>query len=90
MFFSLGDFNNNEFGIQNIDAVEKVFAFRIYDRWGNLVFNAEDFDPNVQNFVWDGRYNEDNAIPGVYVYLVNLVLRGGEPVTLAGDVTLLK
>ena len=88
--FSVGDFNNNEFGIQNIDAVEKVFAFRIYDRWGNLVFNAEDFDPNVQNFVWDGRYNEDNAIPGVYVYFVNLVLRGGEPITLAGDITLLK
>ena len=50
---------------------------RIWDRWGNLVFEKEahggPFEPfNPEELYWDGNYNGDPAASDVYIYDIEL------------------
>jgi hypothetical protein len=65
--------------------VTKVEYFNVFDRWGGVVYANTNFLPNDPAQGWDGR----NANPGVYVYMVSLLLRDGSTRFLIGDVTLL-
>lgn len=60
----------------------------IFDRWGNLVFQS-----NGTQFVWDGRFHEEELQPGVFTYIMVItLLNNGQQETklLKGDVTLLR
>ncbi len=62
--------------------------FRVYDRWGNLMFETDD---PIRG--WDGYFNDDIVNPGVFVWLYTIeIMACEEPITLfdKGDVTLLK
>ena len=62
---------------------------RIYDRWGNLLF--ETFDPGQG---WDGRVNGKLLTPGVYMYTAELQLEEPQkPVEtrrISGSITLVR
>ena len=89
--FSLNDFRNNKFRIYFGEGdVEHVNFLRIYDRWGNLVFNEEEFDPVHEDIFWDGHFNDKPVLPGVYVYMTELLLEDGETELFIGDITLLR
>jgi gliding motility-associated-like protein len=60
-------------------------VFRIYDRWGNKVF--ESTDPKQ---CWDGLYKGDALDPGVFVYSFNATLSNGEVVQKKGNITLIR
>ena len=66
------------------------FKLEIYNRWGNQIFFAEDFSAGDSSFGWNGRKNNQDAVIGVYVYLVVALLPNGEEVTSVGDVTLVR
>ena len=60
----------------------------IYDRWGNLVFAS-----TVVPFVWNGRFNDEAVMPGVYVYRIKVdyrVLGEEQEKLLSGDVTVVR
>ncbi len=59
--------------------------FRIYNRWGELIFETQDIDAG-----WDGRYNGTDATVGVYVYALSGHKDNGEKVFMKGNVTLLR
>ncbi len=60
--------------------------FRVYDRWGQLIFETEDIDEG-----WDGYYKNSAQPVGTYVYDVQGTnLSSGESVHLIGDFTLVK
>ena len=69
------------------DAV--IRSMRIYDRWGNLVFEVMDFPSNDPAFGWDGRYGGREAERGVYVYQLTYE-EGGVVRQLARSLTLLR
>ena len=60
----------------------------IYDRWGNLVFSS------VSNpFSWDGQFDGEDLLPGVYVYTIQITYldQGAERERkFAGDITLVR
>lgn len=67
--------------------VEKV-EMKIYNRWGNLVFQTN--NPDIR---WDGRYMENNKMlsPGVYYYVCDVYeyrLSGIEVRALSGFIQL--
>ena len=64
-----------------------IDAFRIYDRWGNLVFINEDFQINVEQSGWNGLVGNQNAAQGVYVYLMEYSLNGKTEI-ISGTITL--
>lgn len=67
-----------------------VVLFQVFDRWGNMVFQRENFAAGDTSFAWDGTVNGATAPPGVYIYLVTLKFRDGTMKILAGDMTLIR
>ena len=69
-----GDGQNDWFFPFGAAGVTGIKAFRIYDRWGNLVFERRDIAPNVPTEGWDGTFNNQLLFSGVYVYMVEYEL----------------
>ncbi|MEM1324145.1 MAG: PKD domain-containing protein, partial [Bacteroidota bacterium] len=92
------DGNNDHFTVYApTGAVEEVGQFRIFDRWGNLLFEANaDFQPSAdqnadQDQGWDGHFNNEPMNSGVYVYVVKVRFRGRSTFEeFRGTVTLLR
>lgn len=64
------------------------YTFRIYDRWGEVIFETND-----PNDVWTGNVHGGNfyAQPDAYVYEITLQLRAGElPFRKVGSVVLIR
>jgi gliding motility-associated-like protein len=59
--------------------------FRIYDRWGVVVYETKDIEEG-----WDGTYKGVPQPVGVYVYDVSAVTVNGEVYKKTGNVTLLR
>ena len=57
--------------------------FRIYDRWGEMVFET-----NNKDICWDGRYRDRLMSTGVYVYILDATLITGEEINKKGNITL--
>ncbi|MEZ4911772.1 MAG: gliding motility-associated C-terminal domain-containing protein [Saprospiraceae bacterium] len=84
-----GNNANNTFSI-NCAEVALINNFKIYDRWGNLVYFQDNFTPLDRNKFWDGKFAGKPAEQGVYVYVVDLTYTDGSTETKSGDVTLIR
>jgi gliding motility-associated-like protein len=90
IFSPNGDGNNDFFFIQTADDVDvQIHEFKIYDRWGNMVFTDSNIELNNNSSGWDGYINNQKAMIGVYTYLVEYSLRGQRQIE-AGPVTLIR
>jgi gliding motility-associated-like protein len=65
-----------------------VKDFRIYGRWGNLVFERQNIALNDISNAWDGTVGGFPQPVGAYVYFVDVICDTGEPFTLRGTVML--
>ncbi len=81
---------NDKFVVNTGISVTNIQSFLIYDRWGELIFNAENIPPNEQAFGWDGNFKGKRLNPGVYVYYVKLEFIDGVIDEFKGDVTIVK
>ncbi len=64
------------------------WEFRVYDRWGNLMFLTDD-----ATLGWDGHYDGEIVNPGVFVWMYDITTEFCEEKTHLrkyGDVTLLR
>jgi|GEM_PF-847190 len=86
--FSISDINNR-FTIYTSEEVEIIDNLYIYDRWGELMFENSNFEPNNPEIGWDGTFNNKVVEEGVYVYMFKFVINGREEI-VAGDITLLR
>ena len=89
-------FSPNDDGINDLflpfdgGDVGVVHALKIFDRWGGLVFEKNDFQPNDFTAGWDGFFKDKKANPGVYAWLAEVEFRDGKKELLKGEVTLLR
>lgn len=67
-----------------------VILLRIYDRWGELIFEKENFGTNNEYEGWDGTYKGNEISPGVYVFYTEIELLDGTRRTITGDITLVR
>jgi len=86
----------------NDDGVNDVFFLfagpefqqgnRLYiaDRWGNLLFEAEDFPLGKAAAGWDGFFRGTLMPPGVYTFSAELETVDGQPYTLSGALHLIR
>jgi len=63
-----------------------AFRMRIFDRWGQPVFETG----NASGRGWDGFYNGQPQPQGVYVYLVEAAFTNGTTEKYQGNVTLIR
>ena len=87
VFSPNGDSNNDRFFIQTSSNESfNVLSFKIFDRWGNLVFDKKQPLINNPDDGWDGYYNNTKVDPGVFVYVIEY-LENQEHNVIAGNVT---
>jgi hypothetical protein len=84
--------SNNYFYVTLPEGMNAAInSMSIYDRWGNLVFYKINPTPNNKEDGWNGTHLNQNVIPGVYVYFIELKIEGNEKSNLfKGDVTVIK
>jgi len=87
-----GDNLNDYFGITCIQGVNNTLE--IYNRWGQLVFSAENYDsaPNglKGSIYWDGTRNGLELPDGSYFYVLNYTDEDGNEQQQKGYLTLLR
>jgi gliding motility-associated-like protein len=67
-----------------------VETFRVYDRWGELVFERSEFEVNSEANGWDGNYRGKPLMPGVYIWQVIVTYPDGREEALEGQTTLIR
>ncbi|MEQ8703528.1 MAG: gliding motility-associated C-terminal domain-containing protein [Phaeodactylibacter sp.] len=65
-------------------------SFRIFNRWGGLVFEQSDFPLTPGQTGWDGQYRGEAAPGGVYAYQLVLERSNGTVVEQTGEVNLIR
>jgi len=81
---------NDIFYINAGFQIESVLNFKVLDRWGGMVFEAKDFQPNNPSHGWDGTYKGEKAAQSVYIYFAELQLKNGKTIRKAGSVALMQ
>ncbi len=71
------------------NSVKKIVRFQVFDRWGELVFAANNFPPNDAAFGWDGSF-KGKITSGVYVYFAEVTFIDEKTEIFSGDVTVIK
>lgn len=85
------DGNNDFFTVFGNNAyVKRVILMRIYNRWGDLVFEGQNFPCNQPSQGWNGTMNERILSPDVFIYAVKIEFLDNKIIEFKGDVTLLK
>ena len=85
-----GDGMNDYFFVQGGEKVKEVSIFRIYDRWGELVFEGQHLEVNVPEQGWDGKFRGKICSSGSYIWYADVLFKDGYTVQLKGDLVLLK
>jgi len=70
--------------------VAKINDFKILDRWGELVYQEENFQPNDPQYGWNGMFRGQLFSPQVFVYLAEIEFVDGEVVIYKGSVHLVR
>ncbi len=55
--------------------VDKITFMRIFDHWGNFIFEQKDFPPNDEVFGWNGEYKQVAANQGTYTCTYEVLLK---------------
>ncbi len=78
-----GDGQNDVLYVKSNVAYE--VDFKIYDRWGELVFATTDLSNG-----WDGTFHGQKVDPGVFVYHLNVICYNKEVFKKKGNITVIR
>ncbi len=81
--------NDTFFPVFKFPEKTKINSFRIFDRWGELVFERSGGIVG-EIFEWNGTYASRQLLPGVYVYTIQFEGEDRIPKNRKGNVTLLR
>lgn len=88
-------FSPNEDGFNDLLIVHgqegtQILSFQLYDRWGELVFQNNNFLVNERNIGWDGTYRGNAMNAGVFTWVAEVQYPDGVIETTKGHTTLIK
>jgi len=84
-----GDGQNDRF-FPHANGITHVDRFRVYNRWGELIFDMSRMPVNDPAAGWDGTFKGQVLKPDTYVYIVQATCINGEPVEVKGDISLIR
>ena len=85
-----GDSFNDVLYIQGGAAATRVVVFRVFDRWGELVFENQDTNLNNKETGWDGLFRGQEMSPAVFVWYAEIEFVDGSTVPYQGQATLIR
>lgn len=71
-------------------GISMIKALRVYNRWGEIVFEKINFNVNDASAGWDGSYKGLPLSPDVYIYTCDVICENNELLSFKGDVSLIK
>ncbi|MBS1688225.1 MAG: PKD domain-containing protein [Bacteroidetes bacterium] len=84
-----GDGQNDRFYPRG-KGLQTIRSFRIYNRWGQLMYEKQGMNVNEKDNGWDGTFNGVPLTPDVYVYMIDAICDTGEPISWKGDISLIR
>jgi len=84
-----GDFMNDRLIVHGRPGT-LVKNFTVFDRWANVLYEANDFAVNDVDSGWDGKSRDREVNAGVYFYKLVVEYDDGSNETLAGETTLIR
>ncbi len=75
---------NDYYGISSMNK-NWFISFKIYNRWGQLVFETGDARRK-----WDGRFKNEQQQSGIFLYYIEMKGLSGNPITVKGSFILLR
>ena len=85
-----GDGINDGFTLFGNPSLEMIEYLNIFDRWGELVFSKNEFEPGRPVLGWDGVLRGEEMNPAVFAWTARVRFVNGETEMLFGDVTLIR
>lgn len=86
-----GDGVNDRFAVfAAAGIVGQVETYRIFNRWGNQVYEANGFPLGDQGLWWDGSVQGRPVATGMYLYYLVIQLDGGEQIIEQGEVNVVR
>lgn len=93
--FIPNSFTPNNDGVNDIfyirgAGVKIVKHFMIFNRWGELLFEKDNFMVDDKRMGWDGTYKGKALPTGVFVYTAQLVCDNDEVFQMKGTITIIR
>lgn len=84
-----GDLINDVFMIHGKEG-SQILQLRVYDRWGEKVFEQSNFPVNEPAFGWDGTFKGEDMNTSVFGWTIEVLFPDGETRQFSGNVTLIR
>jgi gliding motility-associated-like protein len=84
-----GDGSNDVLYVRG-KGLDRVKSLRIFNRWGQVVFEQQNFPVNSSMYGWNGTYKGNKALPDVYVYQIEIFCENSEIMRFEGNVALIQ
>jgi len=81
---------NDGFTLYGGPAARQINRLRIFDRWGELIFDTSNIALGDENAGWDGTIRGQPANAGVFVFVAEVGFIDDINVLYEGDVTILR
>jgi gliding motility-associated-like protein len=88
--FSPNNDGLNDFFYPRGKGLHDIQSMRVFNRWGQLVFERKNFPANSASMGWDGTINGRPAPSDAYVYIIEVICINAQVIALKGDVTLIR
>ncbi|RYF87187.1 MAG: PKD domain-containing protein [Chitinophagaceae bacterium] len=84
-----GDGSNDVFYVRG-KGLNRVKSLRVFNRWGQVVFERTNFAVNDASAGWNGTYNNAKPVPDVYVYQLEIWCDNSTVVKFEGNIALIQ
>jgi gliding motility-associated-like protein len=88
--FSPNDDLTNDRLLVHGQQTSRALNFRVFDRWGEMIYEAKNFNFNDPDVGWDGTFRDKPADPGVYVWVLEVQYVDGVVEVFRGNTTLIR
>ena len=84
-----GDGSNDIFYVRG-KGLDRVKSLRIFNRWGEVVFEQQIFPENNPMYGWNEKYKGNKPVADVYVYQVEIFCENSQIVHFEGNIALIQ
>jgi gliding motility-associated-like protein len=71
-------------------GVFRILDLKVFNRWGQVVFEKANFNANDASAGWDGTFKGKQLAPDVFVYMLQVVCDNNTTLTFKGNIALLR
>ena len=71
-------------------GIFKIKNLKVYNRWGQIVFERSNVNANDASEGWNGSYKGEKLPPDIFVYVLEVVCENNTTLIFKGNIALIK